>query len=50
MKLSPEDLENICYETIEKNEPFFTDTDEHRLMINVSRGPLESIHQYLITN
>ena len=40
MKLSPEDLENICYETIEKNEPFFTDTDEHRLMINVSRGPL----------
>ena len=27
-------------ETIEVNEPFFSETDEHRLMINVSRGPL----------
>ena len=34
------ELEDICYETIEKNEPFFNETDEHRLMINVSRGPL----------
>ena len=40
MKLSMLDLEKICYETIEVNEPFFNSTDEHRLMINVSRGPL----------
>ena len=26
--------------TIEKNEPFFKKSDEHRLMINVGRGPL----------
>lgn len=37
---SKEELENICYETIEKNEPFFEEHDEHRLLINVSRGPL----------
>ncbi len=40
MKLTMKELENICYETIEKNEPFFNESDEHRLMINVSRGPL----------
>tara|TARA_B100000575_G_scaffold294533_1_gene311201 strand:+ start:2843 stop:3832 length:990 start_codon:yes stop_codon:yes gene_type:complete len=40
MKISMKELEEICYETIKKNEPFFNDTDEHRLMINVSRGPL----------
>ena len=40
MKLTEKELEHICYETIEKNEPFFNETDEHRLMINVSRGPL----------
>ena len=33
-------MEKLCYETIERNDPFFNDTDEHRLMINVSRGPL----------
>ncbi len=38
--LSPEELENACLETIEKNTPFFEPHDEHRLMINVSRGPL----------
>ena len=40
IKHSPEELEQICYETIERNEPFFEDHDEHRLLINVSRGPL----------
>ena len=34
------ELEDICYKTIELNEPVFSKTDEHRLMINVSRGPL----------
>ena len=37
---SIDDLEEICLETIERNEPFFAPHDEHRLMINVSRGPL----------
>ena len=35
--MSKEELESKCYETIEKNEEFFNDDDEHRLMINVSR-------------
>jgi len=34
------ELIDICYQTIEINEPLFEKTDEHRLMINVSRGPL----------
>lgn len=35
-----DELEAICAETVERNDPVFDDTDEHRLMINVSRGPL----------
>ena len=38
--ISPTELENICHETQEKNDHLFSDTDEHRLMINISRGPL----------
>ncbi|CAB4659165.1 unannotated protein [freshwater metagenome] len=40
MSMSIDDLENACMLTIEKNEPFFENNDEHRLMINISRGPL----------
>lgn len=40
VKLSIDEMEEACLETIRVNEPFFNDTDEHRLMINVSRGPL----------
>lgn len=40
INLSIDELENACLETIKRNEPFFGSTDEHRLMINVSRGPL----------
>lgn len=40
LNLSIDDLENICKRVVEVNEPFFSSTDEHRLMINVSRGPL----------
>lgn len=40
INLTPEQLEKACLETIEKNSPFFEPHDEHRLMINVSRGPL----------
>ena len=38
--LSKQELEHACYETIEKNDPVFDENDEHRLMINISRGPL----------
>jgi len=40
LKMTIDEMEAACYETIEKNEPFFDDHDEHRLMINISRGPL----------
>ena len=40
LKMSIDELENVCCEVIRKNDPFFTSSDEHRLMINVSRGPL----------
>ena len=40
MKLTIDELEIICYETIEKNKDAFEPHDEHRLLINVSRGPL----------
>jgi branched-chain amino acid aminotransferase len=45
LKLSMEELEDICYQVIEKNEPCFSKTDEHRLMINISRGPLGIYHE-----
>ena len=35
-----EEMEQACFKTIQANEPFFEKHDEHRLMINVSRGPL----------
>jgi branched-chain amino acid aminotransferase len=38
--MTMDEMEAACLETIEKNEPFFSPGDEHRLMINVSRGPL----------
>lgn len=40
LKMTIEELEEACYKTIEANEPVFLPTDEHRLMINISRGPL----------
>jgi branched-chain amino acid aminotransferase len=40
LKMTMDEMKKACLETIEKNEPFFGDDDEHRLMINVSRGPL----------
>lgn len=40
LKTTIEEMEAICHEVVRKNEPVFNDTDEHRLMINVSRGPL----------
>ena len=37
---SLDQLEEICNETVKINEPYFDQNDEHRLIINVSRGPL----------
>ena len=37
---TPDEMERACYETIEANEPLFGPDDEHRLMIDVSRGLL----------
>ena len=33
-------MEELCLEAVERNDRSFTESDEHRLMINVSRGPL----------
>jgi branched-chain amino acid aminotransferase len=41
-----DDMEALCLEAVERNDPVFEDTDEHRLMVNVSRGPL-GIYQHL---
>lgn len=38
--LKKEELIDLCYKTIELNEPSFSKHDEHRLVINISRGPL----------
>ncbi len=40
IKQSIDEMEQLVYETMEANQPAFKDTDEHRIMINVSRGPL----------
>src|SRR3954469_14563783 len=34
-----EEMEAVCHEAQERNDPVFDGSDEHRLMINVSRGP-----------
>jgi len=49
IQYSIDDLEKKCLETIEINEPAFDRHDEHRLMINVSRGPL-SIYSSVFDN
>jgi branched-chain amino acid aminotransferase len=40
LKIGVKELEEICNEVVRRNESVFAETDEHRLMINVSRGPL----------
>jgi branched-chain amino acid aminotransferase len=49
LNVSIDELENACYQTIKQNERFFKETDEHRLMINISRGPL-SIYNHVFNN
>jgi branched-chain amino acid aminotransferase len=40
INMTIDEMEKACLETITENERAFEDHDEHRLMINVSRGPL----------
>jgi branched-chain amino acid aminotransferase len=40
LQYTKEELIDICNKVIEINEPLFLPTDEHRLVINISRGPL----------
>ena len=40
LEMTIDDMEKAVYDTIEKNEPAFSDDDEHRIMIDVSRGLL----------
>jgi branched-chain amino acid aminotransferase len=47
LEISIEEMEKYCYETIEANDPCFQQDDEHRLLIDVSRGIL-SIYQGIV--
>lgn len=38
--MTVDELERCCYDVIEANDPLFTDNDEHRLLIDVTRGLL----------
>lgn len=40
LQMTPAEMERACYETIESNDHLFAMDDEHRLMIDVSRGLL----------
>lgn len=47
LEMSIDEMEKHIYETIEANDPLFGADDEHRLMIDVSRGIL-SIYQGIV--
>jgi branched-chain amino acid aminotransferase len=40
LQMAPEEMERACHATIEANDHLFAADDEHRLMIDVSRGLL----------
>jgi len=40
LEMTMDEMEQHCYETIEANDPLFAKDDEHRLMIDISRGTL----------
>lgn len=40
VNMTPDEMVAACFQTIEANEHLFADDDEHRLMIDVSRGLL----------
>jgi len=47
LEMSMDEMEKHCYETIEANDNCFQQEDEHRLLIDVSRGIL-SIYQGIV--
>ena len=44
LKMSIDEMEDAVYQTIEKNMPAFNDDDEHRILIDVTRGLLSLYH------
>ena len=44
LKMTIDEMESKVYETIEINDPLFRDDDEHRIMIDVTRGALSIYH------
>ena len=40
LEMTPEQMEEAVYKTIKKNEPVFNENDEHRVMIDITRGLL----------
>lgn len=40
LEMTADEMEQACYQTIEANDHLFAEDDEHRLMIDVSRGLL----------
>lgn len=44
LEMTPSQMEEACYMTIEANEHLFASDDEHRLMVDVSRGLLGIYH------
>ena len=49
IEMSLSDMEEAVFKTIEMNEPYFNDDDEHRIVIDISRGLL-SIYQDVVGN
>lgn len=45
LEMTPDEMEKACYQTIEANNHLFAEDDEHRLMIDVSRGLLGIYHK-----
>ena len=40
LDMTHEEMEQAVYKTIETNDHLFNENDEHRVMIDVTRGPL----------
>ena len=47
IKMTIDEMEEAVYKTIEINDPHFRDDDEHRIMIDVSRGTLSIYEEVL---
>ena len=50
IKMTIDEMEEAVYKTIEINDPHFRDDDEHRIMIDVSRGTLSLYEEVLGTH